>query len=113
VALYARIFDNYNGFALPGPAALEKFMREVGVSGKQTGKARQAFMRSARQAGFFAHGEDRLVRPADPGTKPISAENNGVKQDVKPKKEGGGGPTDPLNSSPNSKAPRRRSVADR
>jgi hypothetical protein len=53
-------------------------------------------MRSARQAGFFAHGEDRLVRPADPGTKPISAESNGVKQDVKPKKEGGGGPTDPL-----------------
>jgi len=97
VALYARIFDNYNGFTLPGPAALEKFMREVGVSGKQTGKARQAFMRSARQAGFFAHGEDRLVRPADPGTKPISAERDGLKQDVKSKKEtGGGGPTDPL-----------------
>jgi hypothetical protein len=79
----------YKGFTLPGPAALEKFMREVGVSSKQTGKARQAFMRSARPAGFFAHGEDRLVRPADPGTKPISAESNGVKQDVKPK-EGGG-----------------------
>jgi hypothetical protein len=32
---------------------------EVGVSSKQTGKARQAFMRSARQAGFFAQGNDR------------------------------------------------------
>jgi hypothetical protein len=42
---------------------------------KQTGKARQAFMRSARQAGFFAHGEDRLVRPpfppGGPGTRPV------------------------------------------
>jgi hypothetical protein len=63
-------------------------MREVGVSSKQTGKARQAFMRSARQAGFFAQGDDRLVRPASPGTKPINSESS--KQD-KPTKEGAGG----------------------
>jgi hypothetical protein len=63
---------------------------EVGVSSKQTGKARQAFMRSARQAGFFAQGNDRLVQPASPGTKPISSESNGDKQD-KPTKEGAGG----------------------
>jgi hypothetical protein len=69
VPLYVRICDNCKGFTLPGAAALEKFMREVGVSSKQTGKARQAFMRSARQAGFFEHGEDRLVRPAGPGTR--------------------------------------------
>jgi hypothetical protein len=64
-----------DGYTLPGAAPLEKFMREVGVSPKQTGKARQAFMRSARQAGFFAHGEDRLVKPSfpagGPGTRPI------------------------------------------
>lgn len=71
VPLYARIYDNYKGFTLPPAAALEKFMREVGVSSKQTDRARQAFVRSARQAGYFAHGEDRLVRPAGPGTKPI------------------------------------------
>jgi hypothetical protein len=65
-------------------------MREVGVSSKQTGKARQAFMRSARQAGFFAQGDDRLVRPASPGTKPISSESNAGKQD-KQTKEGAGG----------------------
>ncbi len=77
VPLYARIFENYRGFTLPGAAALEKFMREVGVSPKQTGKARQAFMRSAKQAGFFLHGEDRLVKPANitgPGTKPQESE---------------------------------------
>jgi hypothetical protein len=74
VPLYLRIFEHHDGYTLPGAAPLEKFMREVGVSPKQTGKARQAFMRSARQAGFFAHGEDRLVRPSfpPPGTRPIA-----------------------------------------
>jgi len=93
VPLYERIYDNYKGFTLPGPSALEKFMREVGVSSKQTGKARNAFMRSARQAGFFAHGEDRLVRPADPGTKPIESPKAELERDRTEKKNGnrGGG----------------------
>lgn len=75
VPLYRRIFEAHDGYTLPGPGPLERFMRDAGVSPKQTGKARQAFMRSARQAGFFAHGEDRLVRPSfpagGPGTRPI------------------------------------------
>jgi hypothetical protein len=94
VPLYERIHDNYKGFTLPGPGALEKFMRDVGVSSKQTGKARHAFTRSAKQAGLFAHGEDRLVRPSTsgPGTKPIEhpkepEHKNGL---------GGGGGKDPL-----------------
>jgi hypothetical protein len=93
VPLYARIYENYKGFTLPGAAALEKFMREVGVSGKQTGKARQAFMRSARQAGFFIHGEDRLVRPVDrgPGTKPIDPAKTENESKLAEEKVGGGG----------------------
>jgi hypothetical protein len=91
VPLYARIYDNYKGFTLPGSAALEKFMREVGVSAKQTGKARQAFMRSARQAGFFVHGEDRLVRPANPGTKPIEEQKPPVSERDSDTNRGGGG----------------------
>ncbi len=78
-----------------GAAPLERFMREVGVSSKQTGRARQAFMRSARQAGFFAHGEDRLVRPSfpgGPGTRPIDSANEVDKTKHKP---GGGGGDDP------------------
>ena len=66
-------------------------MREVGVSPKQTGKARQAFMRSPRQAGFFAHGEDRLVRPSfpnGPATRPIDAVEP---PDPNRGKSGGGG----------------------
>ena len=81
---------------MPGAEALEKFMRDIGVSSKQTGRARQAFMRSAKQAGFFAHGEDRLVRPAlaGPGTKPIDSSE--PEKDVVKKSGGGSGPDDPL-----------------
>ena len=71
-------------------------MRDAGVSPKQTGKARQAFMRSARQAGFFAHGEDRLVRPSfpdvPPGTRPVEAQKDSEKGKGK---NGGGGEMPP------------------
>jgi hypothetical protein len=93
VPLYARIFEHHDGFTLPAAGALERFMREVGVSPKQTGKARQAFMRAARQAGFFAHGEDRLVRPAfpdHPGTRPIDAKEKGDKDQPGGGNAGGG-----------------------
>ena len=67
-------------------------MHGIGVASKQTDRARQAFMRSARQAGFFAHGEDRLVRPSvgrGPGTKPI--EDAKPAADTKPEGGNGGG----------------------
>jgi hypothetical protein len=98
VPLFARIFENYKGFTLPGVAALEKFMRDVGVAPKQTGKARQAFLRAAKQAGFFAHGEDRLVRPmlSGPGTKPIEGSKVEPEKDGVKKNGDGSGPDDPL-----------------
>jgi mRNA-degrading endonuclease RelE of RelBE toxin-antitoxin system len=92
VPLYQRIYENYKGYTLPPASALEKFIRESGVASKQAGKARQAFMRSAKQAGFFTHGEDRLVRPAtsggEPGTKPIDAPT--AEEEQKAKNAGGG-----------------------
>jgi hypothetical protein len=95
VPLYRRIFEAHDGYTLPGPGPLERFMRDAGVSPKQTGKARQAFMRSARQAGFFAHGEDRLVRPAfpGPGTRPLESEIDRG-NDGRAKNGGGGGGDD-------------------
>jgi hypothetical protein len=63
VPLYAKVFEKYKGHMLPPPKALEREMQAFGVARKQTDKARQAFERSARQAGFFESGEDRLVRP--------------------------------------------------
>jgi hypothetical protein len=81
VPLYQAVYEKYKGYTLPPASALEREMMALGVAQKQTDKARQAFMRSARQAGFFQHGEDRLVRPAvgsGPGTKPI--EHNKAQQ---------------------------------
>jgi hypothetical protein len=90
VELYKAIYEKYRKFALPGPTGLEKEIQVLGVSSKQADKARQTFMRSAKQAGFFAHGEDRLVKPAHgalPLTQPIiPADDNG-----KDGKGGGGG----------------------
>jgi hypothetical protein len=99
VPLYRRIFEHHDGYTLPGAGPLERFMREVGVSPKQTGKARQAFMRSARQAGFFSHGEDRLVRPSfpvgGPGTRPVEPSDK-VKDKSKTGGNGGGDDLPPL-----------------
>src|SRR5438445_13686849 len=74
-------------------------MRDVGVSSKVSHKARQASMRSAKQAGFFEHGEDRLVKPSaspGPGTKPIEGSASGAAETAD-KRNGsgdGGGPTE-------------------
>jgi len=64
VPLYKAIYEKYRGHMLPPRAALEREMANLGVSSKQADKARQAFERSAEQAGFFAHGTDRLVMPS-------------------------------------------------
>jgi hypothetical protein len=72
VPLYRAIYEKYKGYTLPPPAALEREMASLGVSSKQTDKARQAFDRSARQAGFYWSGQDRLVEPAIKGSAPQS-----------------------------------------
>ena len=58
VPLYSNVYENFKGYVLPGAATIEKYMRDVGVSSKQTDKARQVFLRSARQANLFEHGEE-------------------------------------------------------
>lgn len=63
VPLYEKIYTDNRSRLLPPAKALEEMMRQYGVAPKQTDKARQAFERSARQAGYFWAGENRLVRP--------------------------------------------------
>ena len=75
VPLYKAIFEKYKGYTLPPPAALEREMLALGVSSKQLGKARQVFDRSARQAGFYWAGIERLTLPVSKGkpeTRPIA-----------------------------------------
>lgn len=99
VPLYAAVYEQYRGQKLPPMKALEREMAKLGVAAKQADKARQAFERSARQAGFFEASDDRLVRPKvelptgnpnapDPGNseRNKSRDNNGD----------GEGPDDPL-----------------
>lgn len=74
VPLYKAIYDKYKGYTLPPAAALEREMGSLGVSSKQTDKARQVFDRSAKQAGFFWAGLDRLTLPitrSKPETRPL------------------------------------------
>ncbi len=63
VALYKAIYEKFRGGTLPPVAGLEREMTALGVAPKQADKARQAFQRSAKYAGFFEFGSDRLVPP--------------------------------------------------
>jgi hypothetical protein len=64
VPLYAKLTEHYRGKILPPAPALEREMATMGVAQKQTAKARQAFERSAKTAGFFEFGMDKLVAPS-------------------------------------------------
>jgi hypothetical protein len=63
VPLFDLLYEKHKSGMLPPDEALENEIRELGVSSKQTDRARQSFQRSAEQAGFFAHGRDRLIMP--------------------------------------------------
>jgi hypothetical protein len=54
IPLYKEMFDRYQGYALPPPAALERQMESLGVPPKQKERARQAFSSSAQYAGYIA-----------------------------------------------------------
>lgn len=65
VPLYAAIYSEYEGRALPPDEGLERKIADLGVSPKQTAKARQAMNSSAKLAGFFEIDRTRLIRPSD------------------------------------------------
>jgi hypothetical protein len=78
VPLYKSIYEKFKGTSLPPASGLEGVIQALGVAPKQKDKARQAFQRSAKQAGFFEMSIDRLVMPPSGGrneSKPV----NGVK----------------------------------
>jgi hypothetical protein len=64
VPLYRRVYDEFRGKQLPPrPHGLEQAFVRFGVSTKLAGTARVVFERSARQAGFFDAGPERLIEP--------------------------------------------------
>lgn len=66
VPLYSAIYEQFKGKTLPGIVGLENAMVNLGVAIKQKDKARQAFLRSAKEGGFFAYGATKLVYPILP-----------------------------------------------
>jgi hypothetical protein len=85
VPLFAALVNGYRGSMLPPDSGLEKKIRDLGVSAKQTAKARQAFQRSAELAGFFKMGKDRLVQPANlPGLDKPPVDPKDAKQQKDP-----------------------------
>ncbi len=77
VPLYAAIFNNYKGGTLPPTKGLEREIEKLGVAPKQADRARRVFGRSAKQAGFFAHGTERLVMPAFKDKGPVATPVSG------------------------------------
>jgi len=103
VPLYRAVFDKYRGGVLPAQAAaMERELVSLGVSEKVKDRARQVFERSADQAGFFAHGRNRLVMPGiaarQPDAPPAPELGADAQQDTKSGNGGGGDNTgvDPI-----------------
>jgi hypothetical protein len=69
IPLYKAMFDRYNGYALPPPAAIERQMEALGVPTKQKERARQAFIASALYANFIA-ANGRFSKPSFAGVAP-------------------------------------------
>ena len=64
VELYQKVFEQFKGGPLPPQAGLERALVSLGVGAGVKERARQVMLRSAKQAGFFEHAGDRLVKPA-------------------------------------------------
>lgn len=63
--LFRVMYDQYRGQVLPPPPAIERHMSQLGVSPKQTDRARQVFQKSAQYAGYIDAATSRFVRPGN------------------------------------------------
>lgn len=88
IPLYRALYERLNSSMLPPAAAIERMMESLGVPPKQKEKARQVFMRSAKQAGYFEINPERLIAPVI-GSK--GSEDTGHEEIKLPNIGGGGG----------------------
>ncbi len=61
--LFAKMYEQNKGHALPPPAAIERQMEQIGVTPKQKERARQTFSKSAIYSGFIDPGTGLFVKP--------------------------------------------------
>lgn len=96
VPLFRAMYDQYQGYALPPPAAIERQMEQLGVPPKQKERARQTFTKSAIYAGYIDQQTGRFVRPASAAPPPPDVDDENTKK----RHNGGGGDGSGLNLDP-------------
>ena len=74
VPLFKAVYEEYKGSPLPPDQGLEQKIAALGVSEKQTAKARQSLHKSADLAGFFKHAKGRLVEPISVSTETVTSD---------------------------------------
>lgn len=62
VPLYLKLYEQYQGYPLPHPAAIQRQMVILGLPQKQVERARQAFVQSVQEA-RFVNSNGRFVKP--------------------------------------------------
>lgn len=62
VPLYQKLYEQYQGYPLPHPAAIQRQMVILGLPQKQVERARQAFIQSVQEA-RFVNSNGRFVKP--------------------------------------------------
>jgi hypothetical protein len=92
VQLFRAMYEQYQGYPLPPPAAIERQMEQLGVPPKQKERARQTFMKSAICAGYIDQQSGRFVRPANVAPVPSDSTKN--------RQNGNGGDGSGLNLNP-------------
>ncbi len=111
VPLFKAIYDEYKAGTVPPPMAVERDMARLGVSEKQTGRARVSFEKSAELAGFFEHGRNRLVMPglaAVQPSKPAATQKELTVRDETQVPAASGGGLDPVIAALIQKLPRNK-----
>jgi hypothetical protein len=88
VPLFAAAYEKLKSGALPPTAAIERTLESLGVAPKQKDKARQVFLRSAKQAGYLDLDPDRLVSPPVKNSPPPN-ESGDAKEDNKKSRQSG------------------------
>lgn len=91
IPLYKTLFDRLKGALLPPPPAIDRMMEGMGVAPKQKDKARQVFLRSAKQAGLLDLTSDRLTPPPNLNTASAAAPAATTDDHHHQRKRGGGG----------------------
>ncbi len=97
VELFRAMYEQYRANVLPPPPAIERQVAQLGVSPKQTERARQTFMKSAQYAGFIDASSGRFVKPG------IAAKEESTQRNLdegKKRGSGGGGNENPPDVDP-------------